>query len=402
MKRCIDVLFLGTIFCRGFVLRLTVIMASKTLLELENQVMAMDRLPISIFMIVANSIGAFANLLVVYVFLCRMTKWMRSGRFFVPFLAINDAIVCAAGTTFRVYLNFNFITPKSDLICQSGVFFVNVFIAISSMILLLITIDRFLSFSNNGRKPLTLNKKCVLLVAIVVFSCVSHSPVWIFYGELQFQYIGHMNRDWQNMTFYQCSENHSKADETAAIVLTVFELSLVFCQVIVMAVLYSYIARVIHKGFRRIQFKRKPSSLTQDSISRISSETDDRCSKIDRSATNSQKDLNRFRERLNTMMKRSVSRQSVFIHFRRHRFTYTFMLLTGVFAINLIPSMVIRLLSIVLGEHTFWHQLTYSELQASLIADNSGIFDSAIHPFIYGFLDKKLRKEIKKILKLHK
>ena len=364
--------------------------------------MAMDRLPISIFMIVANSIGAFANLLVVYVFLCRMTKWMRSGRFFVPFLAINDAIVCAAGTTFRVYLNFNFITPKSDLICQSGVFFVNVFIAISSMILLLITIDRFLSFSNNGRKPLTLNKKCVLLVAIVVFSCVSHSPVWIFYGELQFQYIGHMNRDFQNMTFYQCSENHSKADETAAIVLIVFELSLVFCQVIVMAVLYSYIARVIHKGFRRIQFKRKPSSLTQDSISRISSETDDRCSKIDRSATNSQKDLNRFRERLNTMMKRSVSRQSVFIHFRRHRFTYTFMLLTGVFAINLIPSMVIRLLSIVLGEHTFWHQLTYSELQASLIADNSGIFDSAIHPFIYGFLDKKLRKEIKKILKLHK
>jgi hypothetical protein len=78
------------------------------------------------------------------------------------------------------------------------------------------------------------------------------------------------------------------------------------------------------------------------------------------------------------------------------------MLLTGVYAINLIPATVITLLSMVLGEHTFWYRLTYTELCVSLLAYNSDVIDSAIHPFIYGFLDTKLRSEIKRILKCWK
>lgn len=365
-------------------------------LEAVNRVMADERLPMSVIMIITNSIGAVANFMIVFVFLFRLTKWMDSGRFFVPFLAMNDAIVCVVGTVYRVYLNFYFITPKSDTLCQMGTYFLGVFVHISSMILLLIAVDRFLLFYHNDKKSFSLKQKWISLCVAVVIAAISGSTIWIFYGELEVQVKEYRNLNVENVTFYQCSEKHGPKNETAAVVNTVIILCLVFCQVIVMAVLYSYIARIIHTAFKKRTHRKKINAPgKQDSMSKTSSsELGPIGTKTD-SIIKTERKTGRSRERLNSLWGKSLSRQTLTFHFRKHRFTYTFMVLTGVYAVNLIPSMVITLISITVGEHTFWHQLTYSQLQASLIAYNSDIFDSTIHPFIYGFLDTKLREEIK-------
>lgn len=373
-----------------------VTMNKNVTLELVNRRMADERLPVSVLMIITNSIGAVANLMIVFVFLFRLTKWMDSGRFFVPFLAMNDAIVCVFGTVYRVYLNFYFITRKSNIVCDTGAYFLHVFVHISSVILLLIAVDRFLLFYQNGKKSLSLKQKWISLCVAVVIVVISGSTIWIFYGELKVKVKKHRNLNVENITFYQCSEKHGRSYETAAIVNTAIILCLVFCQVIVMAVLYSYIARIIHTAFKkRIQTKKTKLPSKQDSMSKTSSfELRPGGTKNDIN-TNPERKAYRSRERLNGMWGKSLSRQTLTFHFRKHRFTYTFMVLTGVYAVNLIPSMVITLMAITIGEHTFWHQLTNGQLLASLIAYDSDIFDSTIHPFIYGFLDTKLREEIK-------
>lgn len=371
-------------------------MNKEVTLEAVNRVMADDRLPVSVIMIIANSIGAVANCMIVFVFLFRLRKWMDSGRFFVPFLAMNDAIVCVVGTVYRVYLNFYFIMPKSDILCQIGTYFLDVFVLISSIILLLIAVDRFLLFYHNGKKSLSLKQKWISLCAAVVIAAISGSTIWIFYGELEVQIKEHRNLNVENVTFHQCSEKHGSKNETAAVINTGIMLCLVFCQVIVMAVLYSYIARIIHTAIKKRTHRKKINApAKKDSMSKTSSfELGPIGTKTD-SIIKTERKTGRSRERLNSLWGKSLWRQTMAYHFRKHRFTYTFMVLTGVYAFNLIPSVVIKLMSITVGEHTFWHQLTYSQLQVSLIAYNSNIFDSTIHPFIYGFLDTKLREEIK-------
>ncbi|XP_052680342.1 uncharacterized protein LOC128161152 [Crassostrea angulata] len=160
-----------------------------------------------------------------------------------------------------------------------------------------------------------------------------------------------------------------------------------------MAVLYSYIARIIYTAFKkRTQRKEKNAPEKQDSLSKTSSIELGPIGTKNDSIIKTERKTGRSRERL---WGKSLWRQTMAYHFRQHRFTYTFMVITGVYAFNLIPSTVISLMVNTVGENTFWHQLTYSQLQASLIAYNSDIFISTIHPFIYGFLDTKLREEIK-------
>lgn len=368
-------------------------MKQEMTLEQVNHVIAEERLPVSILMIITNSIGAVANFLIVFVFLFRLRKWMDSGRFFVPFLAMNDAIVCVVGTVYRVYLNFYFVTPKSDIICRTGIYIIQVFVHMSSIILLLIAVDRFLLFYHNGKKSFTLKQKWISLCVTVVIGSVSSSTIWVFYGELEVHVKEHRNLNVENITFYQCNDRYGRGDETAAIIITIIILCLILFQVILMAVLYSYIARIIYTAFKkRIQTKKKPAPQKHDSFSKTSS--------LELGAKNQsniypERKASRSRERLNTLWERSLSRQTLTFHFRKHRFTYTFMILTGVYAVNFIPSTAITLMAHVVEGHAFWHQLTYSQLQASLLAYNSDIFDSTIHPFIYGFLDTKLREEIK-------
>lgn len=238
-----------------------VTMNKEVTLELVNRVIADERLPVSVLMIITNSIGAVANLMIVFVFLFRLTKWMDSGRFFVPFLAMNDAIVCVFGTVYRVYLNFYFITPKSDILCQMGTYFLYVFDVISSIILLLIAVDRFLLFYQNGKKYFSLKQKWISLCVAVVIAAISGSTIWILYGEFEVQVKENRNLNVENITFYQCSEKLGRNNETAVIVNTVIILCLVFCQVIVLAVLYSYIARIIHTSFKKMtQTKKKKCS----------------------------------------------------------------------------------------------------------------------------------------------
>lgn len=372
--------------------------SNRAALESINHLMAVDRLPISIVLMVTSVVGVSSNIIIVFVYMSRMPNWRASGRFFVPFLAINDAIVCITGPVFRVYLNFNFIVRKSDVICQSGAYFINVFVAVSSMILLLITIDRFLFVYYSGSKPFALKFKWMSLIGILLIAFISQTPIWIFIGELEVKSVEHRKHSLGNMSFYQCSEIHGDKYEKSAIIHTALRIGFVFCQVIIMAVLYSLIARVIYRGLTRI---RKTRTTPSNSSSKLSPDPDSRSAESD-TYTPPKKEMSKTRERLNTMLKKTVSRQNLYGHFSRHRFTYTFMLLTGIYAINLIPSTVITLLSMVLGEHTFWYRLTYAELSVSLLAYNSDIIDSAIHPFIYGLLDTKLRSEIKRILKCWK
>uniref|UniRef100_A0A8W8LHL2 G-protein coupled receptors family 1 profile domain-containing protein n=1 Tax=Magallana gigas TaxID=29159 RepID=A0A8W8LHL2_MAGGI len=368
-------------------------MNKEVTLELVNRVMADDRLPVSVIMIITNSIGAVANFTIVFVFLFRLTKWMDSGRFFVPFLALNDAIVCIVGTIYRVYLNFYFITPKSNILCQMGNYFLYVFVVISSIILLLIAVDRFLLFYQNGKKSFSLKQKWISLFVAVVIAAISGSTIWIFYGELEVQVKEYRNFNVENVTFYQCSEKQGRNIDMVGMIIT---LCVVFCQMIVMAVLYSYIARIIYTAFKKTtQRKEKNAPAKQDSMSKTSSFELGPIGTKNDSIIKTERKTGRSRERFNILWGKSLWRQTMAYHFRKHRFTYTFMVLTGVYAFNRFPSMVIKLMAITVGEHTFWHQLTYSQLQASLIADSSDIFDSTIHPFIYGFLDTKLREEIK-------
>lgn len=82
-------------------------------------------------------------------------------------------------------------------------------------------------------------------------------------------------------------------------------------------------------------------------------------------------------------------------YFWKYCFIYIFMVLIGVYVINLIFFMVIMFMVIIVGEYMFWYQFIYSQFQVSFIVYNLDIFDLIIYLFIYGFLDIKLREEIK-------
>ncbi|OWF46144.1 cholecystokinin receptor type A-like [Mizuhopecten yessoensis] len=395
--------------------------------------------------------GLFGNLLVIYVYSFKL-KTKRDNRFFIPFLAIFDLLACAIGASFAMSLNILPLIYYGDTLCKTLWFLSEATTIASSLLLLVIGLQRYLKVCRPFEAQMTSMWKKIALVMTVVSACLISSPTVLFYGEIQLYTLA-------SVTGVRCGKRSD--DEHLVQGLVIYNIMLFATAVvgtITMAVLYGIIARAIYHQFlrhrkstykkKRQHVKSKPSdksnsSMSYDSEDKVTmrkeystappskssnsypttQETEiesqpsfpesdleeqsvDDFDVIERKNTKEklkdekEKRIKRrsfdvLRENIESIREK-LQRERVYNHFRVHRCTYMFMTITLIFVVSYTPRVVLMLLESF--EPDFWGSLSNSQMQVCYFLYRMYLLNHVTNPFIYGLFDSRFRSKAKRLL----
>lgn len=130
-------------------------------------------------------IGVTGNFLVFYVYKFCITKH-RTDRFFIPYLAVSDALSCVIGSGFAIALNVLPIRFSGDGLCKSMWFITKWSTLVSALMLLLIAVERYKKVCKPFGNQMTPLAKQLAVVMLIVTSAVLTFPTIFFHGEIEF------------------------------------------------------------------------------------------------------------------------------------------------------------------------------------------------------------------------
>ncbi|XP_033735344.1 alpha-2Da adrenergic receptor-like [Pecten maximus] len=425
-------------------------------LEDLNTYLARLLIPNDVILAIYLLAGLFGNLLVIYVYSFKL-KTKRDNRFFIPFLACFDVLACTIGDSFAMSLNILPIIYYGDTLCKTLWFLSEATSISSSLLLLVIGLQRFLKVCRPFEAQMTSMWKKIALIVTVVSACLVSSPTVLFYGEIHSYTLA-------NMTGIRCG----KRDDNPYLVqgLLIYNVILFGTAVfgiVTMAVLYGLIARVIYHQFLRhrksahkntkthVKIKYSDKSNTSmscdDDEDRVTmrkdystaspstegqssnsvptpTETDlesqipfpepdmddqsigdceinDQNSKQEN--TKDEKEEKRIKRRSFDVLRENIDnireklqRERVYNHFRVHRCTYMFMTITLIFFVSYIPRVVLMLLESL--DPDFWSSLSNSQIQLCYFLYRMYLLNHVTNPFIYGLFDSRFRSKAKRLL----
>lgn len=210
--------------------------------------------------------GLFGNLLVIYVYAFKL-KSKRDNRFFIPFLAIFDLFACGIGDAFALGLNVLPITFRGDVLCKTLWYLSEVTTISSSLLLLVIGLQRYIKVCRPFELQMTSIWKKVALVVTVVSAGLMSGPSVLFYGEIRVPTAA-------NVTGFRCGIRNNRPWLVKGFL--VYN-SILFGSAVVgigtMAVMYGIIARVIYHQFLRHK-NHKVSRKTSHQMTQKSSRDD--------------------------------------------------------------------------------------------------------------------------------
>lgn len=130
-------------------------------------------------------IGVLGNSLVFYIYKFCITKH-RTDRFFIPYLAVSDALSCIVGSGFGLALNLLPIRFSGDALCKGLWFLTKWSTLVSALMLLLIAIERYKKVCKPFGPQMTPLAKQLSMIALFVVSAILTFPTVFFHGEISF------------------------------------------------------------------------------------------------------------------------------------------------------------------------------------------------------------------------
>ena len=360
-------------------------------LEQWNEELARVLLPNTVCLAIYLLIGIIGNAIVLYINVARIYSEVR---FFIPVLSAVDLVAVIANCCFSMSINLLPVKFHSDILCK-GIWFITLTsTCFSSVILLIIAVHRYLKICRPFGKQMTRRWKRLLIVIGLVFVVVITSPSFVFYGSAPV-----MKSD-KHLTGFRCTSVTADMEAFAF----VFKGGLFLAaatELIVLVVLYSFIARVLfqQKNFASQRNRRSAVSLRRTSgpYNNVRAEMADReqhgieMNKHTSVSTGTTDESEQTTNDLNSKAPDTVRKRKI----PSFRITVMFMVITAVYIICNIPPLSLMVLES--RKADFWQTMSDSEIGIFRFLYTMFIINNIANPFIYGFLDKKFQSQLRKI-----
>lgn len=366
-------------------------------------------------------IGVLGNSLVFYIYKFCITKH-RTDRFFIPYLAVSDALSCIVGSGFGLALNLLPIRFSGDALCKGLWFLTKWSTLVSALMLLLIAIERYKKVCKPFGPQMTPLAKQLSMIALFVVSAILTFPTVFFHGEISFP-----ARGTSHLTGYRCGRNTFLTGlegyfTTYNVVLS----AVAFTGITAVTVLYVFVGKTIFKQTKfRSRFASSPrksyispksdsgvvsdgnddvfleNSVKGNEENKARKDSADSFYSTDDELESTDADLPRQKSSNNPRKKSIISHvYTVSQVLRKFKISILFMCITLVFILTFTPRLVIMI-----SEATnkgYWSGLTDNQIRASLFFYRFYIVNNIVNPFLYAAFDSRFKQEVKKRLSCFK
>lgn len=425
------------------------------LLKQENDILAKELVPITIYLVILMIIGVIGNSIVVYIYKFRFKR--STSRIFILSLASFDLVTCILGMPYHI---IDMVYPYMFVwngLCKVLSFALSFTILASIFILNLIAIDRHRKICMPFKKQISGKASMILSWTMVFFGIVCACPNLLIYGSADVPIGG-------NVTGRECYIDDDYIDSDIPLIYSVFTMLLFFTTVVVLVVLYSRVGYTVWKRrkfsdwSRTNDSKRSTNSTPSTSVLQLNAITDEtkigsatlalfkkddedgvvhvfeshsnNCTPGSDTPSNSpspyrptttsvkqkidKKKLNKKLFRLMSEVSSSGEYESTASErgsTRSHavgqkhstlkkqkrtlRITVMLFIITLIFIISFLPYLTIQILNEV--NETFWVDLTMGETVFVQFLMRTYFINSMVNPIVYWCLDHKFKEEVSRL-----
>lgn len=334
-------------------------------------------------------LGIFGNVVVIIIYSFRMKK-KKDDRYFIPFLAVMDLFACASRSSLELAMNINPVNFRGSEMCKALWFPTNVSAVSSIFLLLVIAVQRYLKICRPFGPQMTLFWKQAFLLATVVIAVGFSIPLIFYNDEIE------VKNSSNNVTGYVCDVDVERYYGTGFLTYTVISIISSFSIMLALMICNAFIGRKIY-----IQTKAKIARINQNQINkrRVSSTlplvlmniAPDISENVSVSETTKLNNNNLINSETDT---KSIRKMSF-----AHRYSFMFMAIGIAFIISYVPRLIV--LTVSLLDPKFFGKLSPPALAFVAFIREMNVVNSVVNPFIYGFFDRRFRKETKTLLCKH-
>ncbi|XP_046326374.1 gastrin/cholecystokinin type B receptor-like isoform X1 [Haliotis rufescens] len=359
-----------------------------------------------IYVAIMMLIGVFGNVLVIYIYGCR---WHRATtKIFVTTLAVLDLVNCIITMPTEIVILRNFYYLDTPVYCQLSRFSTFWMNNNSAIVLLIISIDRFIKICKPNKTSFSYKgAKMACGVAVLIGLAVSW-PALVIYGKQTVFYP--TKRGF--MKFVLCHVDDSVKDKWYSEGYYIYLWVGFIATAVVMVVLYTLIGvqiwmrklrkdkrtesvrttsfqfsiaegRKIYKGSAEKRSESGPKIASDDSS--VQEMADDVFKSSDSSSDAVPQPRNK---RLPTLASIKFTKHGI----QAGRATLMLAIITVVYVISFLPFLVITMMRTVLGD-TWYPNLSDGQKVAVNLFLRSYLVSNTVNPIIYGFCNVQFRRE---------
>ena len=330
-------------------------------------------LPIDILLSVVLVAGIIGNTFVIFIFATKMRKDKKASRYFIPILALSDVMVCITSEISTISNSLHWTTFHSDGLCKTSLFFLCQTMMTSDAFLLAIAVQRFIKICRPTAKQMTLFWRRITIVLVIVTNTLYSIPTPIVSG-VQKSLVVYRN---MNITGEGCATGNNQYPRFE-LIYSGFLIFIFFANIMVTAGLYTPIALVIYRRFRR---RIQTAGMSTPSVKSVTSKTSGKASV---SIINGE-DSTQL-----TIQKPKHVRQS------KTSFNMMFFVIIFVYMVSYIPTAVV--LVYVNLDDTIWTTSSFGEIRSYFFLIRTYVFNHAANPFVYAYFDSEIRSHMKCLL----
>lgn len=360
-------------------------------------------------------IGTIGNLFVLAAYwkLYKRKSKQLKGRYFMSHLALADLIACAVGSFVFLYFDFHRLTFRSDFGCRLSTFTAWSTNAVSVLMLLIISINRYLKICRPHQQQMTVYWKRMSLIIISIFSVVSCSPFLYFSGvrkgkvhTREFADVLDLPPHLENITlpYHQCATAKYNTVQWKIFYNILFVVQ--FGNMMAMIFLYVPMGKIIYEKYRQNKESRtlaRSAAVSDDKGTNTATGTT--CSESnDESVVHStdiigSTDANSRNAIDPAPVRKRRGRHHKAWNNAKNRFTIMFLVVVIVYAITNLPTFIFlyayfennHFRRYVIGDAHF------EVFNLILSLPRIHLINNIVNPFIYGYFDLTFRKEVKAI-----
>lgn len=346
--------------------------------------------------------GVLGNALVIYVYRTRLRKKRHDDRYYVVVLAATDLCHSMFSSSLVFAKNSYPLLFPSDALCKFLLYGTNVFFCLSLLLLLIVCVHRYRKICRPMSQDEALRNKNIGILIAVLASLVFNLPKLVYFKRNQIK-VNACN-------VYVCgSDMTMEGSMFFVMIMSNFWIAFSATAVVVMAVLYIFVGRVVYRQMKQNQHKRKESERfrsqfekssqsNSEEFSTTSPKISEHHSKVvykvsDKSITLSDK------RKLHTKPRKSRSMSmisSLSSQVRTHRLTIMFIIITINTVLSYLPTYIF--IHFDSKDPGRWFKVSNLELQLFLFLRSLHAVGYVANPAIYAYYDSAFKHALAKMM----
>lgn len=348
--------------------------------------------------------GVLGNALVIYVYRTRLRKKRHDDRYYVVVLAATDLCHSMFSSSLVFAKNSYPLMFPSDALCKFLLYGTNVFFCLSLLLLLIVCVHRYRKICRPMSQDEALRHKNIGILIAVLASLVFNIPKLVYFKRKQ------IHVKVFNVYGYICGSDMTMGGSMFfVVIMSKFQIAFSAAAVIVLAVLYIFVGRVVYRQMKQTEHKRKESERfrtqleksshsNSEEFSTTSPKISEHHSKVvykvsDKSVTLSEK------RKMSTKPRKTRSNSmisSLSSQVRTHRLTIMFIIITINTVLSYLPTYIF--IHFDANDPKRWFRVLNLELQLFLFLRSLHAVSYVANPAIYAYYDSAFKHALAKMM----